>query len=150
MFTSRRRREREAWARVEADRHRRQVPLTAEAVEEVEAICTAALAERLGTVDRALFTRGGVVVAGHLIGRQPGAWMMRRALEAAGYVLGSDPGEASVIVTGWDPEHYTGPLATVAAVDERMGELLQLRAALLDRELAGPQQSPAAHTEREP
>ncbi|MEV0589385.1 hypothetical protein [Nonomuraea sp. NPDC050310] len=29
---------------------------------------------------------------------------------AAGYVLGNDPAEAAVTVTGWGPGHCTGPL----------------------------------------
>lgn len=129
--------------RLQAERRRRQVAITPDAVDqnvidEITAICAIAVEARytLGSVDSTTMTQGGLMVEASRLGERNVAPLLRRALEAAGYVLGADPTPSAVIVTGWDPAHYTGPLLTLAAVDDHIDNLLQLRAHLMDDDLA--------------
>ncbi|MDF5758764.1 hypothetical protein [Spongiactinospora sp. TRM90649] len=105
---------------------------------EVTAICTSALAGWYGTLLDATVTRGGIVVRGAGTIGLSAAKAMRRALESVGYVIGDDFGFDGVMVIGFDPGRYSGPQLTVARIDDRIEELLALRAELLESERALP------------
>lgn len=109
----------------------RLIPVTADDLDEVTRICSSALSAAYGSVTETQVTRGGIVVRGAAVIGWP-TQVMRTALEAVGYVLGDDVGRDGVVVIGWDPARYSGDRLTVARVDDRIDELLALRAQLLD------------------
>ena len=109
----------------------RLIPVTVDDHDEVTQICVSALADDFGRVVESRMTRGGIVVCGAgTIGGTP-PHIMRTALESVGYVLGDDFGRNAVVVVGWDPARYSGAALTVARIDDRMEDLLAVRAQLL-------------------
>ena len=137
-----RRKTREALkAAAKAAQMERLIPITANDHDEVTQICTSALADAYGSVTESRLTRGGIVVSGATVTSTP-THIMRTALESVGYVLGDDFSRKAVVVIGWDPARYSGAALTVTRIDDRMEELLAVRAHLL----AGESKSGAARS----
>ncbi|MGW4791170.1 hypothetical protein ACWEPC_01980 [Nonomuraea sp. NPDC004297] len=120
---------------ITAARRERSIPVTADDLSEVTRVCASALSDAIGHLRDTQMTRGGIVVRGTAVLGNGACQVMRTALESVGYVLGDAFGRDGVVVIGWDPARYSGAQVTVARLDDRIEELLALRAQLLNAEL---------------
>ena len=131
----------------------RQVRITRADVEEVKSIClTAREAADVGSyhqtgqeVTEAKLTRGGLIIRGVINATDNSGWVpkdyllfgtawkaMRAELEKLGYLVAEDFGQDGFIVTGWDPLTYEGTQLSPERIDERIAELQQIRAEVVE------------------
>ncbi|MFI6603828.1 hypothetical protein ACIBHX_46995 [Nonomuraea sp. NPDC050536] len=130
----------------------RQIPITENAELEIIRICSIALSDYTlateGITSQA--TRGGVVIHAprSLTSVRPTGQAMAAALRSVGYVVREDFNHVgnldsdTVVVTGWDPQHYIGTDLTVDRIDDQIDHLLALRRELLDAQSARTNLSP--------
>ncbi|MFE7462283.1 hypothetical protein ACWFMI_25155 [Nocardiopsis terrae] len=131
----------------------RQVRITRADIEEVKSICLTALeAANVGSyhqtsqeVTEAKLTRGGLIIRGVINATDTGGWFpkdyllfgtarkaMRAELRKLGYLIADDFGQDGFIVTGWDPLTYEGTQLSPERIDERITELQQIRAEVVE------------------